>query len=113
MRTYSSESRVWSGRTTSKWSSQGWTSYQGSVFVNGMLHVMVVHKYEREDHIVVVGREGKKCRSIRWLVKRAEIVFVGQAQGHLHCISVHTNSIVEMAELSLWFSRTMMQKNGF
>ncbi|CAN6203241.1 unnamed protein product [Urochloa humidicola] len=101
VRTYSSESGVWSGRT-SKWGAYGWIlSYLGSPFLNGMLHFNVGHEYGKEDQIVAVDREVQKCRNIRWPEKRGEIVFVGQSQGLLHCISAHTKTI-ETAELCVW-----------
>jgi len=102
VRTYSSESGVWSDRA-SEWGAHGWiVSYLGSALVNGMLHLMVGRDYEREDQIVAVDREGKKCRNIRWPKERGDIVFVGQSQGRLHCFSACINGTIEMAELSVW-----------
>ncbi|KAF8736309.1 hypothetical protein HU200_014364 [Digitaria exilis] len=102
VRTYSSESGVWSNQT-SEWGAHGCImSSFGSAFVNGMLHFMVGGEYGKEDQIVVVDREGNKCRNIRWAKERGEILFVGQSQGRLHCISGLANGIGETPEVSVW-----------
>ncbi|CAN6222512.1 unnamed protein product [Urochloa humidicola] len=101
VRIYSSESRVWSGRSI-KLGAHSWIlSYLGSPLVNGMLHFSVGHEYGKEDQIVAVDREVNKCRTIHWLEERGEITFVGQSQGLLHCISRHRKT-VETTELSVW-----------
>ncbi|CAL5090956.1 unnamed protein product [Urochloa decumbens] len=102
VRTYSSESRVWSGGKTIKLGAhRRILSYLGSPLVNGMLHFNVGHEYGKEDRIVAVDREVKKCRNIHWPEKHGEIILVGQSQGLLHCISRHTKTI-ETADLSVW-----------
>jgi hypothetical protein len=95
VRTYSSESGVWSCRP-SEWMHSGIRYYAGSAFVNGMLHFVVPCNDYAKDQMVVMDAEGK----IRNIVQvPGFLAFVGLSQGHLHCIKRHMG---EMTELSIW-----------
>ncbi|XP_072147864.1 F-box protein At5g49610 [Setaria viridis] len=103
--TYSSKSGVWSERASECWSSETVGSCVGSAFVNGMLHLIVHRSYEQLSMIVAVDGEGEKCRIIHWAEQeRGLLVFLGQSQGNLICMSGH---IVDhqtgfITELSIW-----------
>ncbi|OEL28195.1 hypothetical protein BAE44_0010786 [Dichanthelium oligosanthes] len=102
VRTYSSESGLWSdrsnewhegaGRWSYRWSyygAIGSSSLNGSVFVNGMLHFLFYRFASEEFEIVAVDVQGKTCNVICWPNKHLHdnAAFIGKSQGHLHCIS--------------------------
>ncbi|KAG2622297.1 F-box protein At5g07610-like [Panicum virgatum] len=106
--TYSSETGVWS-EGTSEWSSDGgfFSFYAESAFVHGMLHFSVTRfggegSKCRQEQIVAVDGEGKKCRIISMPEKSSDVVFVGQSQGQLHYMSQHRDNTRQMTELSIW-----------
>ncbi|CAL5078832.1 unnamed protein product [Urochloa decumbens] len=101
--TYSSESGVWSGRVVECWTHEVIRSYMGSAFVNGMVHWSIDRclAYPR-DAIVAVDGEGEKCRIIHWPEEeRGSLVFLGQSQGLMHCMSGHMDHY-NISELSIW-----------
>lgn len=82
-------------------------SMVGRVFLEGLLYFMIYHIQKSEVLIVGVDREGKACRFIRWHDKHLSepVTFIGQSQGHLHCISVNlqfTGFDLHMTQLSVW-----------
>ncbi|CAN6180734.1 unnamed protein product [Urochloa humidicola] len=104
--TYSSESGVWSDRVVKCWPHQEVIrSSMGSAFVNGMVHLSIYRRYAypRDAYaIVAVDGEGDKCRTIYWPEEeRGSLVFLGQSQGLLHCLSGHKDRN-NITELSIW-----------
>ncbi|CAN6357159.1 unnamed protein product [Urochloa humidicola] len=100
VRTYSSEIGVWCKRT-SQWSDESVAFAAGGAFVNGMLHLSATSYVRRGiDHelIVAVDREGTNCRIMRGPEKDADVAFVGQSQGRLHCMNQHRGN----TGLSIW-----------
>ncbi|CAN6357160.1 unnamed protein product [Urochloa humidicola] len=98
--TYSSETGVWCKRT-SQWSGEAVTFATGGIFASGMLHISATSLVDWQiDHelIVAVDGEGKNRRIIRGPEKDADVTFVGQSQGRLHCMNQHRDN----AELSIW-----------
>jgi hypothetical protein len=101
--TYSSESGVWSGRAVECWSHEAIRHYMGSAFVNGMLHLAIYRGSAHQDAIVAVDGEGDKCRIIDCPKEKSGcIVFLGQSQGLLHCISGHLGHFGNITELFIW-----------
>ncbi|CAM0147257.1 unnamed protein product [Urochloa decumbens] len=96
---YSSETGVW---RHGDWTpGHGISFFAGAAFVNGMLHLSVtsfVRCQADQELIVAVDGEGKKCRIIHGPEKHADVAFVGQSQGRLHCMNQHSDN----AELSIW-----------
>jgi hypothetical protein len=117
VRAYSSESRVWSDRTSqhSRWQDEGgwkqWVnggailkSVLSSVVVNGLLHLVIYHVTEL-FLIAAMDMEGKMCRIITWPDQRTFLNFVGQSQGHLHCVGAlmeREGDCLKWAGLSIW-----------
>ncbi|KAG2630896.1 hypothetical protein PVAP13_3KG556100 [Panicum virgatum] len=103
VRTYSSETGVWSVRT-SEWSEDDALSFFARcAFVNGMLHFSVFQFDGIEQELIVaLDGEGKKCRIINGLENSGDAVFVGQSQGQLHYMSQHRDDTRQMTELSIW-----------
>lgn len=100
--TYSSESGVWSNRATEYWSHETLSLWRGA-FLNGMQHLTVRRRYKYQTRIVAFNGNGEKCRTIHWPEEeRGLIVFLGQSQGRLHCMSGHSDQIGHMTELSIW-----------
>ncbi|RLN33729.1 F-box protein [Panicum miliaceum] len=114
LRTYSSETGVWTDRSAERLQ-QGGESPQlgsfesilsslGSAFVNGMLHFIVGHFQKDQELIVAVDWEGKARRFISWPQSHTcsgfGPAFVGQSQGHLYCISeqIQGNS----TQITIW-----------
>ncbi|CAL5078795.1 unnamed protein product [Urochloa decumbens] len=98
VRTYSSESGVWSCRA-SEWRYSAIRYSAGSAFVNGMLHFVVPCINNDKDQIVVIDAEGKTRKIIQMPENSGFLAFVGLSHGHLHCIKSHMR---EMTELSIW-----------
>ncbi|CAN6233661.1 unnamed protein product [Urochloa humidicola] len=96
VRTYSSESGVWTHRAN-RWdySSMG---YSGGI-VNGMLHFVIPSTHDGQDQIVVIDVEGNIHKTIQAPENNGFLAFVGLSQGHLHCIKSH---LTEATELSIW-----------
>jgi hypothetical protein len=74
--------------------------------VNGLLH-FVAYRYEEEENLIVaVDGEGTICRIIFPPVKHVDVIaFIGQSQGHLHCISTNMQSQdfnFHFTQLSVW-----------
>jgi len=101
--TYSSETGVWSQRT-SEWSSdEALSVYASGAFVNGMLHFNVTHFDDIDQELIVaVDGEGNKRRIISGLDNSSDVVFVGQSQGQLHYMSQHRDDPRLMTQLSIW-----------
>jgi len=79
----------------------------GRALVNGLLHFIVYHVQKVEALIVAVDGEGKTCRIIGWHDKHEcmDATFIGQSQGHLHCISTNLQSQdfkFHFTQLSVW-----------
>jgi hypothetical protein len=75
----------------------------GSAFVNGMLHLAIYRGSAHQDVIVAVNGEGDKCRIIDCPKENSGcIVFLGQSQGLLHCISGHLGYFGNITELFIW-----------
>jgi hypothetical protein len=84
----------------------------GCADVNGMLHVPVYPQHlltlsQRKDiQIAVVDMQGKKIMAIHWpgLNEFTAAAFIGQSQGHLHCITAHKKQdhLVHITGLSIW-----------
>jgi hypothetical protein len=72
----------------------------------GMLHVRAHHPRRRSENlnmILAVGGEGRPFRTLHWPQNdRGVLVFIGQSQGHLHCLSGCTGNGSQMTELSIW-----------
>ncbi|CAD6219983.1 unnamed protein product [Miscanthus lutarioriparius] len=72
----------------------------------GMVHVRAQHPYlpsENLNMILAVGGEGRPFRTLHWPQNdRGVLVFIGQSQGHLHCLSGCTGNSSQMTELSIW-----------
>lgn len=103
--TYLSESGVWSERASKCWSDETLQYWLGSAFVNGMLHLIIGCSYpEHTSAIVAVDGEGEKCRIIHWAEQEhGLLVFLGQSQGNLVCVSEHiVDRQPSIAELSIW-----------
>ncbi|RCV09888.1 hypothetical protein SETIT_2G065900v2 [Setaria italica] len=101
--TYSSESGVWSGRAVECWSHEAMRSRIGSAFVNGMLHWTIFCRSAQHNALVAVDGEGEKCRIIHWPnEERGLLVFLGQSQGLLHCMSGRMDDFNKFTELSIW-----------
>ncbi|CAM0151089.1 unnamed protein product [Urochloa decumbens] len=116
LRTYSSETGVWTDRSGELRSlDQGGQSPQlgsfgsvssslGSAFINGMLHFIANHIQKDQELIVVVDWEGKTHRVISWPqfhgCSRSEPAFVGQSQGRLCCISEHRDH--NSTQITIW-----------
>ncbi|CAL5090958.1 unnamed protein product [Urochloa decumbens] len=124
VRTYSSESGLWSDRS-SEWRQREnedggrWTYYgvigsplRGRAFVNGMLHFLFYRFAQDEFDIIAVDGQGKTCKVISWPNKyqlfHNNACFIGQSQGSLHCISVlgkqkvECNDDLQLTGLSIW-----------
>ncbi|KAG0541942.1 hypothetical protein BDA96_02G059700 [Sorghum bicolor] len=115
---FSSETGVWRNSTTEwiKW--REWMeldevrSKLGYADVNGMLHVPVYPQpiltpSQRQDiKIVVADMQGKKLMAIHWpgLNEFTDATFIGQSQGHLHCITAHKKQDhpIHITGLSIW-----------
>ncbi|KAJ1296027.1 hypothetical protein BS78_01G267400 [Paspalum vaginatum] len=100
---YSSKTRLWSGR--------GWCDgdanmnrYRGSAFLKGNLHLIVSVYVERKIHDVIIAfdAEGRTYRTIWWPMNRGSLAFVGQSQGHLYCMSEHSDVDTNELILSIW-----------
>ncbi|CAN6180756.1 unnamed protein product [Urochloa humidicola] len=82
----------------------------GSAIVNGMLHIPVYRHYlqsqTKDIHIAVVDMQGKKNMAFHWPdMNESAAVFIGQSQGHLHCITGDRKQEDDGAcitELSIW-----------
>jgi hypothetical protein len=74
--------------------------------VNGLLHFVIYHIEKDENLIVAVDGEGKICTTVRWPGKHVTtLAFIGQSQGHLHCISRNVklqDFIFHFTQLSVW-----------
>jgi F-box interacting protein len=115
VRTYSSETRVWSDRASQqrRWQDEGdwkqWVNNGGAILtstgacVNGMVHLIIFNMLD-EYLIAMFDREGKTCRVIRCPDNCASL-FVGQSQGCLHCVGLlveREESCLKWAGLSIW-----------
>ncbi|KAL6647569.1 hypothetical protein ACP70R_015006 [Stipagrostis hirtigluma subsp. patula] len=115
LRTFSSETGVWSDRANGRRQEGNGECQQfgsfgaiasnlGCAIVNGMLHLIVYHIQKDRELIVAVDGEGKTHRVICWPERRgcgwSEAAFVGQSQGHLHCISEHLEG--NSAQITIW-----------
>ncbi|CAL5078800.1 unnamed protein product [Urochloa decumbens] len=101
--TYSSESAAWSSRAVECWLRESIRTWVGSAYINGILHLTVYCCSDDRDVIVAVDREGGKSRIIRWPEEEnGELVFLGQSQGHLHCMSGHRDWSGMMTKRSIW-----------
>ncbi|KAJ1288065.1 hypothetical protein BS78_02G060400 [Paspalum vaginatum] len=95
------------GQAWSQWGSDCalWVTSEACPF-KGMLHVSIIRDFQArmEMHrmIVAVDGEGKPFRTMHWPDNRGSIVFVGQSQGHLHCVSEHSDFERKMTEFSIW-----------
>ncbi|CAN6339059.1 unnamed protein product [Urochloa humidicola] len=100
LRAYSSETGVW---CESEWTSgDGISFFAGSAFVNGMLHLSATSFDTDQELILAIDVEGRECRSFSGPEKRFDVVFVGESQGLLHCLSQHSDDTSQMTELSIW-----------
>lgn len=89
--------------------SQAWRQWGSSAMVisvacpfNGMLQVSIHFDRSNQNMIVAIDGEGMPFKTIQWPRDRGRLVFIGQCQGHLHCMSVHTGNLVQMTQLSIW-----------
>uniref|UniRef100_K4A3F4 Uncharacterized protein n=2 Tax=Setaria italica TaxID=4555 RepID=K4A3F4_SETIT len=103
---YSSEIGVWRPNEGGSWGKSaiiGSSLGSGCVF-RGMLHFIVTCTFNVrwQRMIVAVDGEGKTSRTMRWPEDRGHLLFIGQTQGHLHCISGHVDDSDHMNELSIW-----------
>lgn len=58
---------------------------------------------ENLNMILAVGGEGRPFRTLHWPQNDSGVlVFVGQSQGHLHCLSGCMGNSSQMTELSIW-----------
>uniref|UniRef100_A0A0A8XX13 F-box associated domain-containing protein n=1 Tax=Arundo donax TaxID=35708 RepID=A0A0A8XX13_ARUDO len=73
-----------------------------SAFVNGMLHLVVYIVRGVGEMIVTIDVEGKISRMIRWPKECDFLGFVGQSQGHLHCMSEDRDNDTKEWVLSIW-----------
>ncbi|CAL4897582.1 unnamed protein product [Urochloa decumbens] len=82
---YSSETGVW---REGAWNSgDGILFFRGSTFVNGMLHLSATSFDTDQELILAVDTEGRECRCLSRPEKHLDVVFVGESQGLLHCLS--------------------------
>ncbi|CAN6180747.1 unnamed protein product [Urochloa humidicola] len=116
LRTYSSETGVWTDRSSERRRlEEGGESQQlgsflsissslGSAFINGMLHFVANHIQKDQELIFAVDWEGKTRRVISWPrfhgSSWSEPAFVGQSQGHLCCIREHVEH--NSAQITIW-----------
>ncbi|CAM0147252.1 unnamed protein product [Urochloa decumbens] len=97
---YSSETGVW---REGDWNSgDGISFFRGSAFVNGMLHLSATSFDTDQELILAVDTEGRECRCLSRPEKHLDVVFVGESQGLLHCLSQRTDDTSQMSELSIW-----------
>ncbi|CAN6180760.1 unnamed protein product [Urochloa humidicola] len=75
---------------------------RSSTFVNGKVHFVVYNNEKHHEMIVAVDGEGKVSRIIRWPKERGSLGFVGESQGHLHCLSDYWNIGREERSLTIW-----------
>ncbi|KAK3124649.1 hypothetical protein QOZ80_7BG0589930 [Eleusine coracana subsp. coracana] len=74
-----------------------------SILFNGMLHLILIGtRFRHDDMVVAFDREGKASKIICWPNKRGSLVFIGQCQGYLHCISEHRANDTNEWVLSVW-----------
>ncbi|XP_066398716.1 F-box protein At2g23160-like [Miscanthus floridulus] len=119
---YSSETRAWTDRSSKwkrgekggEWGLWGKAIIQftyGRALVNGLLHFVVSRVRKHEFLIVAVDGKGKTCRIIGWHDKHAsaEATFIGQSQGHLHCISMNKQSQRSRMHYFTWLSVWVLQ----
>ena len=68
-----------------------------------MLHLSAFgsHNGTLQDLILAVDGEGNVCRSLRGAVKLLDVVFVGESQGLVHCVSEHKDNTRQITELSI------------
>jgi len=107
---FSSETGVWRN-STREWGKRiafgEVPSKLGCADVNGMLHVPVYLPVSQTQQIAVVDTQGKKSMAIHWPDKNefAVAAFIGQSQGHLHCITGQKKQeghLVHITGLSIW-----------
>jgi hypothetical protein len=113
MHVFSSETGVWRN-STREWTEWGERlafckvpSKLGCADVNGMLHVPVYSPWSQIQKIAVVDKQGKKSMALCWPDKNEfhAVAFIGQSQGHLHCITAHKKQeghLVHITGLSIW-----------
>ncbi|KAF8762998.1 hypothetical protein HU200_008845 [Digitaria exilis] len=105
LHTYSSETGVWSKRT-STWDDDEYVAFAArGAFVNGMLHLSATRFFRSGKHrelIVAVDGEGKNHRVISGPKEDCNVAFVTESQGCLHFVDEHKDITRGMAELSIW-----------
>ncbi|KAF8655640.1 hypothetical protein HU200_060957 [Digitaria exilis] len=103
--TYSSETGVWSKRT-STWDDDEYVAFAArGAFVNGMLHLSATRFFKSGKHrelIVAVDGEGKNHTVISGPKEDCNVAFVTESQGCLHFVDEHKDIARGMAELSIW-----------
>jgi hypothetical protein len=55
----------------------------------------------KQNMLVAVDGEGKPSRTMNWPENCGRLVFVGQSQGRLHCVSVHAGDHVQIVVTAL------------
>ncbi|TKW30879.1 hypothetical protein SEVIR_2G067100v4 [Setaria viridis] len=106
--TFSSVTGAWRqhegihGQAWKQWGSMAMAISVACAF-NGMLHMSIHFHDSNLNMIVAVDGEGEPFKTMHWPDDSGRVVFfVGQSQGHLHCMSVHTGDLVQMTQLSIW-----------